>query len=202
MRWKWHDAYLPQGLQNIYCLSLSPTPIPQYLCTPAVTPHGCTWRPWSRDCGDALGDRSRVNPEMNLQTVIEFGDVLGYHNRASLEIHLEALIEWTQICAWRQWSSEMHLESVIEPVERYSCMPWMIKIGAILWGGRSGGRRDGNWDSIYWLTRNGGDVESSVQQYPPRDEKLAGSRILSNLGWCSTWCMLYSVLTHDHGMET
>jgi len=80
-------------------------------------------------------------------------------------------------------------------------MQAMIEMGGVLGGGPFGGRRDGSWDSIHWLTCNCRNVESWVQQHPPRDEKLAGSVRLSILGWCCTWCMLYSVLTHDHCME-
>jgi len=118
-------------------------------------------------------------------------DVLGGHDRASWEMHLEAMIV----------NSETHWESVIERVWRCTCRLWWSEIGGVLGSVRFGGRHDGSWDSIHWLTCNFGKVESWVQQHPLRDEKLAGSGRLSILGWCCTWCMLYSVLSHDHGME-
>jgi len=89
---------------------------------------------------------------------------------------------------------------VAERVWRYTCRPWSSELGGVLGGGPFGGRRDGSWDSIHWLTCNCGNEESWVQ-HPPRDEKLAASGTLSILGWCCTWCMVYSVLTHVNGME-
>jgi len=106
----------------------------------------------------------------------------------------EAEIEWTQRCTW--W-------------------PWSIKIGGVVgggWsggdqseggqsggsesgGGRSGGMCNGSWDSIHWLTRNIGNVKNWVQHGLPRAERLAGSGRHSIVGWCSTWCMQYSVYT-------
>jgi len=144
----------------------------------------CTWRPWS--CKPAGCDR--VSLEIHMEAVIErvwryTGRPrlceLAHRNRASLEIHLEAAIERVWTCTGGLWSSE---------------------IGGVRGGGRLGGSRDGSWDPIHWLTCNCGNVESWLQ-HPPRDEKLAGHRRLSILGWCCTWCMLYSVLTHDYGME-
>jgi len=154
----------------------------------------CTWRPWSSEFRDTLRGRDRVYWEMDLDAVIDrvwrctgrpwsskFGDALGGRDGVNSEMHSEAVTERVWRCTGRLWSSE---------------------IGGVLGGGRFGGRCDGSWDSIYWLTCDCGNVESWVQ-HPPRDEKLAGSgsRRLSILGWCSTWCMLYSVLTHEYGME-
>jgi len=131
----------------------------------------------------------------------EFGDALGGCDRASLEMHLEAVIERVWRCTWRPWSSD---------------------IGGVLGGSQSGGgslggRHDGSWDSIHWLTRNCGNVENWVQHGVPRDERLPTSGRKLMMEWCSTRCMLYSVfavlgvsctrcllysvLTLDDGME-
>jgi len=188
-RWKWDDVYLLRGLPNIYSPSLCPPPLPLYLRTNAVASWRSTWA-------------------------------------KMFEMHLETEIEWTQRCTWRLGSSEfgdalggrgwvdsedalggrdrssleMRSEAVTERVWRCTCRLWSSEIGGVLGGSRFGGRRDGSWDSIHWLTCNCGNVESWVQHLS-RDEKLAGSGRLSILGWCCTWCMLYSVLTHDYGME-
>jgi len=51
------------------------------------------------------------------------------------------------------WSSlEMHSEAVTERVWRCTCRLWLSEIGGVLGGSRFGGRRDGSWDSIHWLT--------------------------------------------------
>jgi len=138
------------------------------------------------------------------------GYALGDWDRVNSEMHLEAVIEWVWWCTWRPCScklggrnracSEIHLQAVIERVWRCTCRLWSSEIGGVIGGGRFGGRRDGSWDSIHWLTCTCGNVESWVQ-HPLRDEKLAGSGRLSILGWCCAWCMLYPVLTHDYGME-
>ena len=135
----------------------------------------CIWRPWLSKFGDALGGRDQVN-------------------------------------------SEIHFEAIIEHLGRYTWRPWLIKIGGVRggdWseegqsgrsqsggsesgGGQSGGGSlgvmcDGNWDSIHWLTHNCGNVQNWVQQGPLRAGRLAGSRRQSILGWCSMWCLQYSV---------
>jgi len=98
----------------------------------------------------------------------ELGDALGGGDRASLEMHLETEIEWTHRCTWRPWSSdfghalggrdrvksEMHSEAVTERVSRCTCSLWSSEIRGVLGGGRFGGRHDGSWDSIHWLTCN------------------------------------------------
>jgi len=151
-----------------------------------------------------LGGRDRAS----------FGDALGGRDRVNGDMHLEAAIDRVWRCTgrprWseltdalrgRDWSSlEMHWEAVIDRVWRCTCRVWSSEIGGVLGGGRFAGRRDSSWVSIHWLTCNCGNVESWVQR-PPRDEKLAGRGRLSILGWCCTWCMLYSVLIHDDGME-
>jgi len=141
---------------------------------------------------DALGDGDRMNSEMHFEAGIErVGDALGGRGRVNSEDALGG---------HDRSSLEMHSEAVTERVWRCTCRLWSSEIGGVLGGGRFGGRRDGSWDSIHWLTCNCGNVESWVQ-HPPRDEKLAGSGRLSILGWCCTWFMLYSVWTHDYGME-
>jgi len=156
----------------------------------------------------------QVSLEMHLQAIIVLGwrytwrpylceirDTLGGSVVAGLEMHLAAVIERVWRCTWRPWSTRM---------------------GGVLGGGQAGGgslgrRRDGSWDSIQWLTRDCCNVENWVQNGLPREERLAGSGRQSIWGWCSmlcmlysvyavlgvccTWCMLYSRLTHYHGME-
>jgi len=174
-----------------------------------------TCRPRSSELRDALWGQDRGNSEMQLapeiewvgrctqrQTLSELRDTLGGHDWASFETHLEAEIEWTQRWNWRPWlnefghelggrdrvHSEIHLVAVIE--RGWKCSrPWLIEIGGVLGGGGSGSRRDGSWDSIHWLTRNCGNVENWVQG-APRETRLAGSRRLWILGWCSTQSML------------
>ena len=125
----------------------------------------------------------------------------------NLEMHLEAVIVWTGRCTWRpRWCElgglnrarlEIHLEDVIKRVWRCTWRPWSSEIGVLggsqSGGGSSGGRCDGSWDFIHWLTRNCAIVENWVQHGRPRDERLAGSRRQSILGWCSPRCMQYSV---------
>jgi len=170
----------------------------------------CTWRPGSSEFGDALGDREIEWTQRCTWRpwLSEFGDALGGRDRVN---------------------SEMHLEAVIERVGRYTWRPWSNKIGGVLgggwsgsdWsegvqsggsqsggsesggsesgGGRSGGMCDGSWDSIYWLTRNCGNVENWVQQGPLRAWETGWERETVDLGMmqvrgvCSTRCMQYSV---------
>ena len=173
--------------------------------------------------GDALAGCDRVNLEMHLEAAIEL----------NCEMHLEAEIErthrWT--CRLRLSNFEMHLEAVIKQFWRCtwricSCdlggrdrASLEIHLNAKIdgnWGstwrwlildGRLEGRRDCSWESIHWLPRDCGNVESWVQHGPPRDERLAGSRNQSIWGRCwthgvwSTRWILYSVLTHDNCME-
>jgi len=107
----------------------------------------------------------------------EFPDALGGRHWRSLEIHLEAVIRGVCRCTWRLWSSE--IRGVLAHGQSG--------------GGNSGGRCDGSWDSIYWLTCNCGNVDNWVQHGVRRDERLAESGRQSMSGCCCTWCMLYSV---------
>jgi len=151
----------------------------------------CTWRAGSSELRDALGGR----------------------DRASLEMHFEAVIVRVWKCTLRPWSSkvgdaigdrdwvnsEMHWEAVIERVWTCTCSKWSSEIGGVLGSGWFGWRRDGSWLSIHCSTCNCGNVESWVQQHPPRDGKLAGSGTLSILGWFCTWCMLHSAWRDREG---
>ena len=194
----------------------------------------CTWRPRLCELRDALGGKDRVNSEIHCEALIEqvwrctwrprlseLRDALGGRDTARLELNWEAVIEWVWRRNWRprlselrdaignqDWvNSEMHWEAGIEWVWRCTYRLWSSGIREVLRRGRFGGRWDGSLVSIHWLTCNCGNVETWIQQHPPRDGKLVGSRILDCsgrlliLGWCCTWCMLYSVLSHDHGME-
>jgi len=160
-----------------------------------------TWRLWSVEFGDALGDHDRVNSKMCLEAVIEWIWRCTWRPRScNTEMHLKAVIERVWRCPWRlrSWNSEMHLEAVIERVWGCTLTPWSTEIGGLLargrsGGGRSGGRCNGSWDSIHWLTCNRGNVGNWVLHGLLRDERLAGSGRQSILGWCSTRCMLYSV---------
>ena len=158
----------------------------------------CTWRLWTSELGDALHGCNRASLEMHLEG----------HDHANLEDIIMGVWRYS----WRVWSSEigdtlggidwvnlgMHSQIVIEQVWRSTWRPWSSEIEAVLGGdqsggGSSGGRHHGSWDSIHWLTRYCGNVENWVQHGLPRDERLAGSGIQSVLGWCSTWCIQYSV---------
>ena len=175
----------------------------------------CSWRLWQSEFGDALAGRDRVNSAMHLEGMIEkvwrctlrrwlseFGDALVGCDRAGLEMHCEAAIER----AWRYplgVCNFLNLMAMILRVWKYTCRPWSIEIGGVIGGSRFGGgslggRCDCSWDSIYWLTRNRGDLESWVQSGLPRDESwlAAGdSRSCDDavLGVCSTRYMQYSV---------
>jgi len=180
----------------------------------------CTWMPWSCE----LPGHNRASLEIHLEAVIKraWRYALRGHDRANLQAVIDR-VWWFTVRSWSSlfgdalggWdrvnsedalagrdrlSVEMHSEAVTEGDWRCTCRLWLSEIGGVHGGGQFGGRPDGSWDSIHWLTCNCGNAESWVQ-HPPRDEKLAGSGRLSILGWCCTWCMPYSVLTHDYGME-
>jgi len=160
----------------------------------------CTWSRGSSEFGDALGGHDHANLKAVIERVwrytwrpwsSEFGDALGGRGRVNSE----------DAVGGRDRSSlEMHSEAVTKRVWRCSYRLWSSGIGGVLEGAQFGEWRDGSWDSIHWFTCNCGNVESGVQ-HPLRDEKLAGSERQSILGWCCTWCMLYSVVIHEYGME-
>jgi len=150
----------------------------------------------------------------------EFADEVGDHNGVNSKMHWAAMIERVWTCTWSLWANkdaaahggynrvniEMHSKALIETIWRCSCWLRSSEIGGEPAGGWSSGRRlwwrcEGSWCSLYWIACNCGNVKSWLQQHPPSDEKLIGSKRLSILGWCCPWYMLYSVLPHDHGME-
>jgi len=146
----------------------------------------CNWRPWWSEVGDAHRGRDRVK-------------------------------------------SEMQLAAIIEQVWRCAVRPWLIEIVGVLGrcqsgggqsgggqsgggqpgGGQSGGggsgwRRDGSWDSIYWLTQYCGSVENWVRPGPPGDARwdwlwAGDSRAWGDaeLSACCTWCYLMIMALTD-----
>jgi len=166
----------------------------------------CTRRPWSSEFGDALRDRDcELRDELGDRDGVNSEDALGGRDRMNWDMHSEAVIERVWRCT----------EAEIEWAQRFTWRPWSIKMGQVLggsqsggdWseggqsggsesgGGRSGGMCNGRWDSIHWLTSNSGNVENWVQHGPLKAERLAGGGRQSILGWCSIWCMQYSVYT-------
>jgi len=161
----------------------------------------CTWRP--RSC----------NSEMHLEALIErVWRCIWRPWPSNSEIHLETVIErvwrctcrprsmWTQRCTWRPWSREFgdalggHDRSTLEEYLE------VVDLEAV---DREGGF-DGRWDSIHWLTRNCGNVENWVQTGWERETVNHGIMqyaVYAILSACCTRCMLYSVLTLDHGMQ-
>jgi len=159
---------------------------------------------------DALVDVDRVNSEIHLEARIERGWRCTWRpwscepagrDWANLDMHLETEIEWTQRCTWRpglrEFGDELeghdraNLQAVIEHVWRYTWRLWLSEIGGVLGGGRFGGRRDGSWDSIHWLTCNCGNVESWVLRREMRNWLGAGdcrSWDDAVLGVCCTLC--------------
>jgi len=172
----------------------------------------CTPRPRSSELRDALGGRDPVNWEMHSEAVIEqvwrctwrpisseLRAALGGRDRASLEMHLEAKIEWTESCTWRPWSIkfgdalggrdqaswELHLEAVIDPVWRCT---WRPRSSALRCAGRP-------WSSEFGCALAGYD-RARLEEYLEAVNLEGGA-----MATCCTWCMLYSVLTYDYGME-
>ena len=148
------------------------------------------WRLRSSNSEILLEAEIKLNCKMHLEALIE--RVWRWIRRprsSNSEIHLEAEM---------QLNSKMHFEVVIKRVCRCTWRPSLIRIGGVLGGsrsggGRSGGRCDGSWDSLHWLTRDRGDVESWTQNGPPRDESWPGTGRMSIRGWFSTWCVQYFV---------
>jgi len=143
---------------SVHPPSLIPLSLHPYLRTPAVALWQSSWTPWSSKFWRCTWRARSSEPR----------DALGGRNRSSLEMHWEAVIERVWRCTWRPWlsefghalggrdqvNSEMNWEAVTERIWRCTCRPWSSQIGGILGGGRFGGRRDGSWDSIHWLTCN------------------------------------------------
>jgi len=91
-----------------------------------VLDRACLGCTWRRRSNE-LRDALRGRYRVNSE------DALGGRDRSGLEMHSEAVTERVWKCTCRLWSSE---------------------IGGVLGCGRFGGRRDGSWDSIHWLTCN------------------------------------------------
>jgi len=147
-------------------------------------------------------------------------DALRGHDQVSLELYLEAEIELTQRCNWNPWSdkcgetiwgqhrvnSEIHLDALSEEGCKVTS-PWSIDIEWVLgcirnwrrWIGKEV-QLEPSLHSMFNLSL-GECREFSSTRYAEREMRLAGSRRQSILGSCSTQCMLYSVVTHDHGMQ-
>ena len=222
MRWKWDDLYLLRGLPNIHSPSLCPPALPLYLRTPAGVPWRCTWRPGSivfgdalggqSECGDALRDGDRVNPEMHLEAVIErvwrctwrpgpseLSDALGGRDRVNSEMHSEAGIERVWRCTWRP---------KIKWTQWCICRPWSSEFGHAL-GGRDRAKLEEYLKvvNLEAVVREGGATGAEtlfigslviVGMYRIeynmfcREMRMAGSGRQSIVGWCSTRCMQYS----------
>jgi len=169
----------------------------------------CTWRPRSSELRDAVGGQDRLNSEIHSKAVIErvwkctWGprssesrDALGGCDRAN----------WR--CTGRPWSSEigdtlwgcdrvrfeMQLETEIQWTQRCTRRPWLSEFRDAL-AGYEWARLEEYWEAV---NLEGGATAADTL---PLSRKLAGSGRLSILGWCWRWCMLYSVLSHDHCME-
>ena len=175
MKWKWDAVYLPRGLPNIYFASLIPPPLPMYLHTPTVSPWRHSWRPWSIECGDALGGCDRESLEMLLGAEIEW----------TQKMHLEAMINRVWRCTLRLWPSEFgdalagydwaRLEEYLEAVDLEGgataaetlFIGYLVIVG--MWRVEYNSRREmRNWLGV-------GDCRSW-------DDAV--------LGVCCTWCML------------
>jgi hypothetical protein len=61
VRWKRDNIYILQDLPNIDPMTLYPTLLPLYLCTPAVAPVQCPWRVGTTEFGDELGGLDHAN---------------------------------------------------------------------------------------------------------------------------------------------
>jgi hypothetical protein len=135
----------------------------------------CTSRPWSSEFRDTLGGRNQAC--LGICTWRPWLCELGGCDCTTIEVNLEAVIESVWKCTWRPWSSKIG----------------GVHVGGQFAGGSLEGRHDKSWDSIHLFTHNCGNVKSSVQHGLLRDERQAGSKRQSMLGWCSTRCMQYSV---------
>jgi len=117
----------------------------------------------------------------------ESGDALGGRNQANSEMHLDAVIQCIGKYTWTPWL--MNIGGVLgggwsggnwsgdnwSGGNRFegNCsaggQPERSQSGARefgyseSWPGRSGGMCDGSWDSIYWLTRDCGNVQNWAQ---------------------------------------
>jgi len=169
----------------------------------------CTWRPRSSDSGDAFGGRDRVTQRCTWRPrSSEFGDAFGDRDRV------------TQRCTWRPWSSEFGYALAGHDGARSG--EYLKAVDR---------RRAGCWDSIHQLVNSQpwkydevtlalsshGELAGGGRSCREARRKLklhSGVNSQSSEWWedrqswdnavlavCSAQCMLYSVLTHDHGME-
>ena len=104
-----------------------------------------TWRLTSSELRAALVGCDQASLELHLKTVIvqicrwcwnKFGNLLGSQNLVNWDIPLDAMRTWFSRCAWR------HLSIEIEAVHEDGPSGWCSM----------GGRSNGSWDSIDWLT--------------------------------------------------
>jgi len=137
-------------------------------------------------------------------------------DHVGLEMHLDGLIVRT--C--RLWSSEFgealgghdcaNLEIIIEWVGRCTRCPQLIQIGGVHVSDQTPGGRWWRWHNESWvrthrIAYNLGNVESWLQQHPPRDKRWKVRDWLGVgdswswddglLGICITWYMQYLVYT-------
>jgi hypothetical protein len=154
----------------------------------AIIEHRCSYtgRLLSREFRNVLRSRDGACFSIQLDAMIvryctpysyELGDTFGSCDWVTLEMHCKAAIEQVWRCTWR---------------------PWTNQNGGVLWGskfggGSQGGRHNGSWNFIDLLNHNCGNIENWVQHGLPRAEGMAGSGRQSMLGWCSMWCIQYSV---------
>ena len=160
-------------------------------------------------------------PWISIHPPLILNDIFGGRDRASLEKHLEAEIVWTQRWTLRPWSSEfgcalggrdrvnseMHSEAGTQRVWRCTWRPRWSELRDAL-GGRDRASLDMHLEAeIEWTEKCTwrpwsiwfGDALTGYDR--ARLEEYLEEVNLEILGWCCTWCMLYSVLTDDYGME-
>jgi len=122
------------------------------------------------------------------------------HDRASSEFHLEAEIKWV----WR-YTFGCHDRATLEEYLEAG------NLEAVVWDGGATGAETLFIHQLVLV----GMWQNCVHHGLPTDERLAVRQLIS--GWCSVWCMqgsvyavlgvirtqciLYSVLTLDHGMD-
>ena len=181
----------------------------------------CTWRRQSSEFGNACGCLDRVNQRCAWRAWLrEFGDWLGGHDRASLEKYLEAVNRrrtrcWDSIhelvesqlwecdevtlpltyhgelaggcraCMEARWELKLHSGVISHPWE---CDEVTITVS-------SHGDLAGSGPSCRGACRN---TEASFRGQLVI-VRMKGRQTI--LGGCCTWCMLYTVLIDDHGME-
>jgi len=125
------------------------------LDTEIKLPQRFTWRPWSCNFGDAIGDWNWVNWEMHSEAVIEWvwtctrmlrssklREALGGCDRANFEMQLQTEIQSTQIYTGRPWSRKFR--------DTLGGSDW-ARLDDYYGGGRSAGSRSGGrWWAASW----------------------------------------------------